>query len=253
MNGEADALPGVGIEIGMRGREGLRFGERRLAKTVDIVVAVALGVGDADEGTEREILLHGKARLTGEVLAGHEEPFAARAPLRRARRVDDGLVQPLAGLRGNAAIAQRPRRRERIVGIVSFIDDEAMRSQRAERRLPRDVARHRLLDIEQARGDRPQCEIMIEPVHQRAQHGKIGVLLVGVERHLGVAPERIQLLADPHQPRRIGHRIARQLQLEVICPGVFMGIGNTALAVDGIIEADGMPDGNTGQRLAAGE
>ena len=26
MNGESDALPGISIEIGMRGREGLRFG-----------------------------------------------------------------------------------------------------------------------------------------------------------------------------------------------------------------------------------
>ena len=42
-------------------------------KTIDIMMAVALGMGDADEGDQRHILLHGKARLAGEVFAGNEE------------------------------------------------------------------------------------------------------------------------------------------------------------------------------------
>ena len=76
------------VEIGMRGRESLRFGGRRIAKAVDIVMAVALGMGDADEGAEREILLHGEARLAGQVLAGRRRTcsppalhFAARVAL----------------------------------------------------------------------------------------------------------------------------------------------------------------------------
>ena len=36
---ETDALPGIGIEIGMRGREGLRFGSRPLAKAVELLMA----------------------------------------------------------------------------------------------------------------------------------------------------------------------------------------------------------------------
>src|SRR5215470_10903204 len=89
VNGEPDAPPGISIEIGMRGREGLGFSGRRFAEAVDIVMAVAFGVGDADEGPERKVLLHGETGLAGEVLAGHEETRAVCAPLRRARGVDD--------------------------------------------------------------------------------------------------------------------------------------------------------------------
>ena len=47
MNREADALPGIGIEIGMRGGEGRSLGGRRVAEAVDVMMAVALGMGDA--------------------------------------------------------------------------------------------------------------------------------------------------------------------------------------------------------------
>ena len=61
----------------MRGEERLRLGGRRIAKAIDIVMAVALGMGDADQRAEREVLLHGKPGLTGQVLARDEEFFAA--------------------------------------------------------------------------------------------------------------------------------------------------------------------------------
>src|SRR3569832_2594800 len=122
VNGKPDALPSSVIEIGMRYGEGRSFSRRCLAKAVDIVMAVALGMGNAEKGAEREILLHGKAGLAGEVLTGDEEFFPTRAPFRRARGVDDGLVEPLAGFRGDAAIAERPRRRERVVGIMGFVE-----------------------------------------------------------------------------------------------------------------------------------
>ena len=138
MDGRAGCLAAViGIEIGMRGEEGLRLGGRRVGKAVDVMVAVALGMGDAEEGAEREVLLHGKPGLAGEVFAGDEELLAARAPFRRARRVDQRLVETLAGLRRDAAIAERARRRECVVGIVGLVDDEVARGERAERRLPR--------------------------------------------------------------------------------------------------------------------
>ena len=154
------------------------------------MMAVALGMGDADQRAEREILLHGKARLAGQVLAGDEALFAARAPFRRAGRVDDRLVDALAGFRGDAAIAERARHRERVVGIVGLVDDEIAPRQRAERRLPGDVARHRLLDIQQLCRDRLQRGVAIEPVDQRAQRGEIGILLVGVERDAVVIRQR---------------------------------------------------------------
>src|SRR3954451_19886548 len=80
VNVQADALPGVGIEIGVRGGERLGLRGGRVTEAVDIMMAVTLGMGDADEGPKREILLHGKAGLAGQVLAGDEELLAARAP-----------------------------------------------------------------------------------------------------------------------------------------------------------------------------
>src|SRR5262245_58928581 len=101
VNLELDVSAGILVEIGMRGSEGPRLGRRRVAKPVDIEMAVALGVGDADESAEREILLHGESGLAGQVLSGHEVVFTARTPLRSACRIDDRLVEALAGLRGN--------------------------------------------------------------------------------------------------------------------------------------------------------
>ena len=57
----------------MRGEKRLRLGGGRVAKAVDIMMAVALGMGDADQRAERKILLHGEAGLAGQVLAGDEE------------------------------------------------------------------------------------------------------------------------------------------------------------------------------------
>ena len=75
MDREPDLVAVADIEIGMRREKRLRFGGRRIAKTVDIMVAVALGMGDADQRAEREILLHRKARLAGQILAGDEDTF----------------------------------------------------------------------------------------------------------------------------------------------------------------------------------
>src|SRR5438128_2263198 len=137
------------VEIGMAYEKAFRFLRGRLAKAIDIVVPVALGMGDADQGPERQILLHGKTGLAGEVLARDKMLGALRAPFRGARGVDDGLVDALAGFRRDAAIAERAGGRKGIVGIVGLVDDEIAFCERAERRFPRDVARHRLLDIEQ--------------------------------------------------------------------------------------------------------
>src|SRR5260370_19689374 len=80
VNGEADLIAVAGVEIGMRVEECLRFGRGRLGKSVDIMMAVALGVGDADQRAERKVLLHAKARLAGQVLPRDEELLAATAP-----------------------------------------------------------------------------------------------------------------------------------------------------------------------------
>jgi hypothetical protein len=94
---------------------------------------------------------------------------------------------------------------------------------------------------------------MIEPIHQGLQRREIGVLLVRIERHLVAALKCIELLADPRQSRCIGCGIARQLQLEVTRAGVLMSVGDAALALHGIVEADGMSDSNARQRLPTGQ
>src|SRR5215212_2599527 len=89
MDRQPDVVAVTNVEIGMRRHESLRLGDGRLAKAIDVMVAVTLGMGDPDQGTKCKVLLHRKTGLTGEVLAGDEEFFTARAPLRRARRVHD--------------------------------------------------------------------------------------------------------------------------------------------------------------------
>ena len=98
MNREPDLASRACVEVGMASQKRIRLSGGRVAKTVDIVMAIALGVGDADQRAERQILLHGKARLTGEVLARNEAFFARCAPLGRAGGVDHRLVDAFAGL-----------------------------------------------------------------------------------------------------------------------------------------------------------
>ena len=85
---EPDLAAVARVKIGMRGEERLRFGGRRVAKAVDIMMAVAFGMGDADQDAhEREVLLHGEAGLAGQVFAGDEVLLAVRRSIwRRASR-----------------------------------------------------------------------------------------------------------------------------------------------------------------------
>src|SRR5438094_6630615 len=108
---QPDAVAVASVEIGMRREKGLCLHGGRVGKAIDIMVAVALGMGDADQCAKREVLLHAEAGLTGQVLARYEESFAARAPFGGAGRIDDRLVDPLAGFGGDAAITKRARRR----------------------------------------------------------------------------------------------------------------------------------------------
>src|SRR5258705_8019933 len=115
MDREPDAVAVARVEIGMRREKGLRLHRGRIGKSIDIVVTVALSMGDADQCAKREVLLDAEAGLTRHVLARYEEPFAARAPFDGAGRIDDRLVDPLAGFGGDAAITKCARRRKRVI------------------------------------------------------------------------------------------------------------------------------------------
>src|SRR6478736_8278829 len=80
MDREPDAVAFARVEIGMRRKKGLGLRSGRIGKSIDIMVAVALGMGDANQCAKREVMLHAEAGLTGEVLTRYEKPFAARAP-----------------------------------------------------------------------------------------------------------------------------------------------------------------------------
>src|SRR3954453_22720188 len=133
------------------------------------MVTVALGMADADQCAKREVLLHREASLAGQVLACDEEFLSPRAPLGRACRIDERFVDPFAGFGRDAVIAERTGEWKRIVGIVGLVDNEVTAGKRAERRLPRNVSRHRLLYVEQSCPDRPQSAVMVKPIDQRAQ------------------------------------------------------------------------------------
>src|ERR1700722_4829119 len=154
MNGEPNSIAGTLIEIGMRSKESIRLVGWRIAKTIDIVMAVAFRVGDADQRPKREILLHREPGLTGQVLARDEEFFALSAPFGCTGRVDHGLVDSLARLRGDPAIAERSRRDERVIGIVGLVDDEIVDRNSADWRGAGEITRHRLLDIKKPACDR---------------------------------------------------------------------------------------------------
>src|SRR6266550_2503875 len=118
MDGEANLAAVAGVEARMRAQEGLRLGRRRVGKSVDIVMAVALSVTDADQRAEREVLLHGEPGLTGQVLAGDEIFSALRAPLGGAGGVDDRFVDALARLRRDTAIAERAGHGKGVIAII---------------------------------------------------------------------------------------------------------------------------------------
>src|SRR5712675_1479271 len=112
MDRQPDAVAVARVEIGMRREKGLRLGSGRIGKSIDIVVTVALGMGDANQCAKREVLLDAEAGLTGQVLARYEEPFAARAPFGGAGCIDNRLVDALAGFGGDTAITKRARHRK---------------------------------------------------------------------------------------------------------------------------------------------
>src|SRR5258708_36771209 len=118
MDREANLVGIADIEIGMGFEKRFGFRRRRLAKAVDIMMAVALGVRNADQRAKRQILLHAEAGLAGQILAGDESLVATFAPFRGAGGVDDGLVDTLAGFRRDAAIAERARRGEAVIRII---------------------------------------------------------------------------------------------------------------------------------------
>src|SRR4029079_19813997 len=117
-------------EVRMRRKEGALLGRARAlaGEPVDVVVTVALDMREAEQTDERQVLLHGKPSLRGQVLSGQEGSGPRdRVRLRAARRVQQRLVESLATLAGHAAVAAAPRRRERFECRIGFVDQQWQR------------------------------------------------------------------------------------------------------------------------------
>ena len=87
---------------------------RQRRHAVDVVVAVALDVRDAQQVDQRQVLLHRQAGLRRQVFGRHEVARRACSAFqcRAARRVEHRLVEALAGLRRHAGVAARARLHE---------------------------------------------------------------------------------------------------------------------------------------------
>ena len=90
------------------------------------MMPVALDVRHAEERHERQVLLHAQARLGGEVLGGHEVTPAGGIPVRTARRIQDGLVEPLAHLARDAEVPERPGGGKAPELRVGLVDDHGL-------------------------------------------------------------------------------------------------------------------------------
>lgn len=245
MNGKTDAPARIGIEIGMRRREGLRFLCGRIAKAVDIVVAVAFAVIEAKQCAQCKILLQGEPRLAGQVFTGDKTFGPVHIARDHPGRVHYRLVEALAGFRGYAAIAEPESRRPSVIGIVRLVDNEVATTESAERRPLGNIARQRLLDILQPARDGCERAVALQSVNQHFKGAQVGVLLVAVERDAVMVRQRRKLAANPDQSRGVRFRVAAELELEVTRARICAWIGNTAFALDLVLKADGMTDRDT--------
>ena len=77
-------------------------------------MAVALDMGQPQQRHQRQVLLHAHPRQGGEVLSRHEILGSAgfRVELGDAGGIENGFVEALAVLGGNAAVAEPQRRGE---------------------------------------------------------------------------------------------------------------------------------------------
>jgi hypothetical protein len=128
--------------------KGKGFGLGRRAKTVHVVMAVALDVGHAQAGGEHRVLLHGQAGLAGQVFTRQQQALRLAGD---ACRAVQRTVNALAGLAGNAAVAQRQAALQHVRMVIGFVQDHRHRNaQGVDGLLQRHLARDGLLQQQRA-------------------------------------------------------------------------------------------------------
>ena len=171
----------------------------------------------ADQG---QVLLHANPGQGGQILGRHE---MAIAPVPAARQVDERAPDPLAGLAGDAGIAEALRHHEGIQRAVALINDHRPRGgQRRHARLQRARALHRLLD-EKDGGAKPlQPGLRLHGAPEGEGAFGILILLIAVQRRV-VAMQPVQHGGDAAEPVHIRFQVAADLQLPI---GVAIGGGD---------------------------
>ena len=212
LDAQADAPVGLVIEVGVRLEERQALGLRPAVEAVDEVVAVALDVGQAEQRDQRQVLLHREARLRRQVLARQEVAAVAALgiPEPAARQVDERLVEALAVLRRDAAVAERAGAHEGVELAVGLVDDHRpIACQRRDAARERDLALDRLLDEERRRAELLQRRLGLHRAPQGDDRIDVLVLLVAVERDVqrpGDAVEHRRRSAPAARGRRAGRR-----------------------------------------------
>src|SRR5207244_10915821 len=130
-------------------------------------------------------------------------------PQPAARRVQQQLVEALAGLGRDPGITEAPRPRKRLERIVRLVDDHRpfLRQRRhvaGERVLPV----HRLLDEGDARGEALEARLGPDAPPQLERAGGAGVLLVAVARRLVRLLVAIEACRAGAQALHVGLRTA---------------------------------------------
>ena len=184
----------------MRLEERQALGVRPAGEAVDEVVAVALDVGQAEQRDQGQVLLHRQAGLRRQVLAREEEAdvVALGVPEPAARQVDDRLVEALAVLRRDAAVAEGAGAHEGIELAVGLVDDHRPKArQRRDAARERDLALDRLLDEERRGAELLQRRLGLHRAPQVDDRVDVLVLLVAVERDVQRLGAPVEHAGDP--------------------------------------------------------
>jgi hypothetical protein len=206
--------------------------------------------------------------LRRQVLARHEEVAAIgfRVPHPAAREVDDRLVEALAVLRRDAAVAERSRSRECVELAVGLVDDHGPQPrERRDAARECDLALDRLLDEERRRAQLVQPRLGLDRRPQLEGGFDVVVLLVAVDRDVQ-ALDAVEHARDPEQPVEVGADVTRDLELEaalaVACDDLLERLRQAVVdprprrlvgGGDGVDEADGVARLDRRHRLEAGE
>src|SRR6202163_5109713 len=123
------------VEIRMRGEEALLFGGTGAlaGEAIDVMVPVALDVGESEHACQCEVLLHCESRLHRQVFCRQEVAPRRRAvPERTSGRVEQRFVDTLLPLARNPGAAERTRRRKRVEGCVGLVDEQRLRARKLQ-------------------------------------------------------------------------------------------------------------------------